>query len=95
MSTQPNERVATVSDELADFIIGDLHWDGPKEDLLSRDPIDLAAILASADLLELAGWVEEKYGIEISDEEVVAETFSSVNQLAQVVVAKQAALEVG
>ncbi len=94
VSTQVRDRVATVSDELAEFIITALQWDGAKEDLLADEPVELPEILDSADLLELAGFLEDNYGIEISDEEVVAETFASVAILAQIVVAKQAALNV-
>jgi acyl carrier protein len=95
MSTQADERVATVSDEVADFIVNDLGWDGPKGDLLADEPTELPSILDSPDLLELAGFLEEKYEIEVSAEEITAENFASVLSLARVVVAKQSATEVG
>lgn len=94
MSTQAHERVATVSDEVADFIVNELAWDGAKTDLLAQEPTELPTILESPDLLELAGFLEEKYEIEVSAEEITAETFASVLSLARFVVAKQSAQEV-
>lgn len=93
MSTEAIERVAHVSNELADFIVNELDWDGTKADLLADEPAELPAILDSTDLLELAGFLEDTYGISINDEEIVAETFASVHVLAQLVVAKQSAVE--
>jgi len=90
VTENPGERVATVSGELAEFIVNDLNWDGTTADLLSDDPVQLPAVLDSSDLLELAGFLEDTYGISIDDEEIVAETFATVTQVAQFVVAKQA-----
>ena len=91
---EPNgERVAAISAELAEFIVNDLNWDGTTEDLLAEDRVALPEILDSTDLLELAGFLEDTYGIAINDEEIVAENFASVHDVARLVVSKQAALE--
>ena len=92
MSEQTGERVATISAELAEFIVNDLNWDGTTEDLLAEDRVALPEILDSTDLLELAGFLEDTYGIAINDEEIVAENFASVHDVARLVVAKQVAL---
>jgi acyl carrier protein len=92
--SEPNgERVAAISAELAEFIVNDLNWDGTTEDLLAEDRVALPEILDSTDLLELAGFLEDTYGIAINDEEIVAENFASVHDVARLVVSKQAALE--
>lgn len=90
MADGTSERIDAVSDQLADFIVNDLDWDGTREDLLGSEPVELPSILDSSDLLELAGFLEDKFGIIIDDEEIVAETFASVRLLAELVVAKQA-----
>lgn len=95
MSIESDSRIAQVSDELADFIIKELDWDGTKSDLLADEPVELPAILDSSDLFELAGFLEDSYGIEISDEEIVAQTFATVKLLAETVVTKQAILSAG
>ena len=92
MSTNTSNRILVVSAELAEFIVTELNWDGVAEDLLGAAPAELPAILDSTDLLELAGHVEDTYGIEIPNDEIVPETFATVQVLAQVVVAKQEAL---
>ena len=89
MSTNTSDRVRIVSAELAEFIATELNWDGATDDLLGSTPVELPAILDSSDLLELAGHLEDTYGIEIANDEIVPETFATVQVLAGVVVAKQ------
>lgn len=45
-------------------------------------------IVDSTGVLELVMFVEETFGIEVADEEIVPENFDSVNQLARYVRAK-------
>ena len=82
-------RAAAVSDAVADFIVNDLEWEGTKAELLGPEAVDLPAVLDSADLLELAGYLEDHFGVVIEDEEIVAENFTTVEQLAGFIVAKQ------
>lgn len=95
MGTQISEPADSVATTLAEFIVEDLDWDGSKEELLSDQPVDLPAILDSTDLMELAGFLEDEFGVVIDDEEIVAETFASVRQLALFVVTKQAGVPAG
>lgn len=89
--TSQTERIETVSVAIADFIVDDLDREElTKEQLLSpTEPTDLPAILDSADLLELAGFIEDTYDVIVDDDEIVAETFATVRQVAKFVVQKQ------
>lgn len=53
------------------------------EDLLAQDVID------SLGITELVGFLEARYGIEVSDDDLVAENFRSVNSVVAFVEAKR------
>jgi acyl carrier protein len=85
-----DDQVETVSDQIATFIVDDLQWEGTKQELLAPDPVELPFALDSTDLLELAGYLENTFGIEIADEEIVADNFANVRRLSELIVEKQA-----
>lgn len=89
MTESIDDYVAAVSDQVATFIVEDLQWEGTKQELLAPDPVELPAVLDSSDLLELAGYLENSFGVMIDDEEIVADNFANVRQLAQLIVDKQ------
>jgi len=83
-------QVDVVGDQIASFIVDDLQWDGTKQELLApEDPVELPFILDSTDLLELAGFLEDAFGIMIDDEEIVADNFANVHRLATLIVEKK------
>jgi acyl carrier protein len=90
MAERIDDQVEAVSDQVATFIVDDLQWEGTKQALLASDPVELPAVLDSADLLELAGYLEDTFGIMIADEEIIADNFANVRQLARLIVDKQA-----
>ena len=90
MTEKIRDEIDTVSDQIASFIVDDLKWEGAKESLLDADPVELPFALDSTDLLELAGYLEGSFRIEIADEEIVADNFVSVRRLAELIVQKQA-----
>jgi len=84
------QRVDAVSRRLVEFIVDDLEWDGSREALLSDDqPVSLPEILDSTDLLELASFLEDEFGVVIDDADIVGDTFESVAALAALVLEKQ------
>jgi len=89
MTEKIDDQVDSVSDQIATFIVDDLKWEGSKEQLLSPDPVELPFALNSTDLLQLAGFLEDSFAIEIADEEIVADNFASVRRLAELIVEKQ------
>lgn len=91
MHTDNPTRPAEIGESIATFIVNELSWEGTVESLLGASPVSLPAILDSADLLELAGFLEDSFGVVIEDEEIVAENFTSVMQLAVLVAQKEKA----
>lgn len=88
-----DDQVEWVSDRIATFIVTDLEWSGTKQQLLAADPVELPSALDSSDLLELAGHLEDSFGVVIADEEIVVENFVTVRRLAELVVQKQAGVD--
>ena len=93
MHTENASRSTEIGESIALFIVNDLNWDGTVEALLGPSPVDLPSILDSADLLELAGFLEDNFGVVIDDEEIVADNFSSVMRLAVIVADKESSGE--
>jgi acyl carrier protein len=91
MVERTDDRVEALSEQIATFIVDDLQYEGSKEELLSGDPVELPAVLDSSDLLELAGYLEDAFGITIDDEEIIADNFATVRQLAALIVEKESA----
>jgi len=52
-----------------------------KVDLNNDDPLIEKGIIDSMVMLEMIAFIEEKYGIQIEDEEIVPENFDSINKI--------------
>jgi acyl carrier protein len=92
MIERTGDQVEAMSDHIATFIVSGLRWEGTKQELLAAaDPVELPAVLDSSDLLELAGHLEDAFGVVIDDEEILIDNFATVRHLAALVVNKQAA----
>ena len=91
MAENLHGEVGAVSEQIAAFIVQNLEWEGTEQELLAPDdPVELPFVLDSADLLELAGYLEDAFGIMIADEELVADNFVTVRHLATLIVDKLA-----
>jgi acyl carrier protein len=66
---------------IAHFIVTDLEYAGPATDLLGPDPVRLTEAIDSAGLMELASFVEDSFGVQIQDDELVPENFATVHDL--------------
>jgi acyl carrier protein len=58
---------------------------GPDDDLISLGIVD------SLDVLRLVDFIEERFGIDVTDEDVVIENFRSINRLERFVKERKAA----
>lgn len=81
---------AEVQSVVVSFLVDDLGWEGDPTALRGADPLRLTQVLDSQDLLELTGFVEERFNVEIADAEINADTFQTLVSLADLVVAKAA-----
>jgi acyl carrier protein len=75
----------SIEQSLRDYIVTDLGWTGDPSlltddyDLLENDVID------SIGVFQLVGLIEERLGVEVPDDELVPENFTSVGALARMV----------
>jgi acyl carrier protein len=82
-----------IEDRLCRFFEQELQWDGDPAQLTSDSPLNLPSIVDSEELLELVTFVEDEYDIEIDDEELTADNFSTLPDVARLVVKKLSAEE--
>jgi acyl carrier protein len=70
----------TSSSILLDFVKNELAV-GSKKNVQTSDDLLSAGILDSLGVLQLVSFVEEQFGIQVPDEDVVMENFQSVDAL--------------
>lgn len=70
----------TTSSKLLDFIKNEFAV-GSKKNIQTDDDLLSAGIIDSLGVLQLVSFVEEQFGIQIPDEDVVMENFQSVDAL--------------
>jgi acyl carrier protein len=75
MSTETQDDAAV---RIARFIVDDLEYGGPVTDFLGAEPVRLPEAIDSAALLELATFIEDEFGVQIQDEDIVPENFATV-----------------
>lgn len=78
-----------VEAEIRTFIIDELGWPGEHGSLDESTPVLDGDVIDSMGVYELATFLEQQYGIEILDEEVLPENFGSISALARLVDAKR------
>ena len=66
------------TERIRDFLIEDLHWQGTRSELTEDLPLIENHVIDSMGLLRLVAWLEETYGVEIGDEEVVPANFGTI-----------------
>lgn len=86
-----SDNVDLIRDEIIRFVVEDLDWEGDRGDLTGPGAAELTSILDSSDLLELAGFLEDRYNIDVDDGEIVPANFESVKALSEFVHSKLAA----
>jgi acyl carrier protein len=69
------------TERIRDFLIEDLHWQGTRSELTEDLPLIENHVIDSMGLLRLVAWLEETYGVEIGDEEVVPANFGTITRI--------------
>jgi acyl carrier protein len=75
--------------EIRNFIVGNFMMGMNPEELSDSDSLLDKGIIDSTGVLELVGFLEENYQIQVEDEELVPENLDSVNNLAGFIQKKQ------
>ncbi|MGD2101047.1 MAG: acyl carrier protein [Acidimicrobiia bacterium] len=79
----------TVQDKLRSYIVEELRFPGQASDLAGDLPLLEREILDSMGILQVVTYLEGEFGIEIDDEDLVAENFATIDAIAGLVESKQ------
>ncbi len=67
------------------YILTEIHKDRSKKDLEDTEPLIDGGILDSLAIMKLLVFLEEKFHIQISGNELIVENFETLNAIAQLV----------
>ena len=76
---------------LRDFVIRELHWNGSGKVLTEEYPLIENHVVDSLGLFSLVSFVEEQFGVEVKDEELVPENFGTLGSIARLIETKRRA----
>ncbi len=68
--------------KIRDFIVENFLFDAGADEFGNDDSFLESGIIDSTGILELVEWIEETFGIQVDDMDLVPENFDSVNRLA-------------
>ncbi len=74
-----------IGEDLRRYIIDDLGWSGRAEDLTDDYPLIDNDVIDSMGIFELIEMLENRYGIEIDQDEIVVDNFGSIARIARLV----------
>lgn len=82
--------MAEVLSKVRGFIFENFLFDGEEGDLKNNASFLDQGIIDSTGVLELVDWLEEEFGIQVDDEELIPENLDSVDQLTAFIKKKSA-----
>lgn len=68
-----------------EFVLSELHWDETRGQLTPDYPLIENHVVDSMGLLMLVSFVEERFGVQLADEELVPEHFGTITAIARLV----------
>jgi acyl carrier protein len=75
----------TEKDKLREFILKELAWDQSLDELNDDYPLLDNGIVDSMGMLKLLEFIEGKFAIVLSDEDLIAENFESIDTMAELI----------
>ena len=79
---------AEVQEAIRGFILSDLLQGGAPPNLSHEDDLLELGVIDSMGALEIVGFMERTYGLEVEDEEITLENFRTLANMANLVLAK-------
>jgi acyl carrier protein len=77
-----------IADEVRTFIIDNFMFGQGGEDLQSDDSLMEKGIIDSTGVLELVGFLERNYGLQVEDEELIPDNLDSIANISRYVESK-------
>jgi acyl carrier protein len=82
--------MAGVLERVRGFVVQELQFEGSPTELTEDYPLLEKGVLDSVGILQLVSFLENEYGVEIADEELVPEHFGTLGGVARLVESKRA-----
>jgi acyl carrier protein len=79
----------TTTTRIRDLVIRHTQWTGSPEELTDELPLIEGQVIDSLDLLTLISALEDEFDLEIPDEDLLPDNFSSISQMAAYVQSRQ------
>lgn len=79
----------TTADQLRQFIAREFRWDRPESELTDDYPVLDTGVIDSVGIYQIVSFIETDLGVQIEDEELLADNFRDVASIAQLVDAKR------
>ncbi len=79
---------ATIENVVREFLAENFPLSGASDELSRDESLIEAGVIDSTGVLELIGFIEERYEIEIADEEVLPENLDSIGNIGRFVTGK-------
>ena len=76
-------------DRLRAFIIDELNWDGDRRELTPDYPLIDRQVVDSLGITLMVAFLEDDFGVTVSDEELLPENFDSIRQITDFIDAKR------
>ena len=73
--------MSTIQADVRDFVAENFLFGDDPESLLNNDSFLETGIIDSTGVLELVSFIEEKYSVEVDDDELIPENLDSIDQL--------------
>jgi acyl carrier protein len=89
---QPVERwreLVSTQQQIQALIIDNLNWTGSRDELTDDYPLIEKHVIDSLGMLKLIPLLEDAFGIEVDDEDLVPTNFGSIGEIASFVEAKR------
>ena len=83
------DRNQTITKEILDYLYENFPLAIESKPLPMNSSLYEAGILDSVGIIELVSFLEEKYGIQIENNEITIEKFGSVNKMAKLIIDKK------
>ena len=77
------------TERVRDFIVEELRWSGPREQLSADYPLLDKGVIDSLGLMQIVQLLEDECGVEIADGDIVPENFASLAAIESLVASKR------
>jgi acyl carrier protein len=81
--------MSDVRDRIRTFIIEELQFEGSPDQLTDDYPLLEKGVVDSVGIFQVVSFLEDEYGIEVGDEELVPQHFGTLDGIARLVEAKR------